>query len=164
MAIWTVLSRTEPGDTAEAVAGRTVFVREKFSWATLFFAPFVLARFRLWLPLAAYVAVVVVLQLAEHFAGLAQAVTDVVMAGFHLLLAFELPALRLRKLARQGYEEAAVVIARDRDEAEQRFFADWVGARPAPPVRADLPAIRPMVPPAAFAGGQAGVIGAFPGA
>lgn len=163
MGIWTVLSRTEPGDTAEAVAGRTVFVREKFSWATLFFAPFVLARFRLWLPLAAYVAVVVALQLTAHFAGLAQAVTDVVMAGFHLLLAFELPALRQRKLARQGYEEAGVVIAPNRDEAEQRFFADWVAARPAPLARADLPAIHPMAPPA-FAGGQAGVIGAFPGA
>ncbi|MCG5234731.1 DUF2628 domain-containing protein [Xanthobacter oligotrophicus] len=162
MGIWTVLSRTEPGDTAEAMAGRTVFVREKFSWATLFFAPFVLARFRLWLPLAAYVAVVVVLQLTAHFAGVAQAVTDVVMAGFHLLLAFELPALRQRKLARQGYEEAGVVIAPNRDEAEQRFFADWAGTRPAPLARADLPAIRPMATPA-FPGGQSGVIGAFPG-
>ncbi|MDI4664227.1 DUF2628 domain-containing protein [Xanthobacter autotrophicus] len=162
MGIWTVLTKHVPGETAEAAAARTVFVREKFSWATLFLAPFVLARFRLWLPLIAYVAVVVLLQLAESFGGLARPVGDVVMAGFHILLAFELPALRQRKLARQGFEEAAVVIAHDREEAEHRFFAEWTGARPAPLARADLPAIRPMAPPA-FAGGQSGVIGAFPG-
>lgn len=163
MGIWTVLSRTEPGDSAEAVAARTVFVREKFSWATLVFAPLVLVRYRLWLALAAYVAVAVLLQLAIHFAGLAQAVADVVMVGFHVLLAFELPALRQRKLARRGFEEAAVVIAPNRDEAEHRFFGTWVETRPAAPARADLPAIRPMAP-AALVGGQAGVIGAFPGA
>ena len=42
MASWTVLTRAVPGDTAEQAAGRTVFVREKFSWVTLFFAPIVL--------------------------------------------------------------------------------------------------------------------------
>jgi len=160
MGIWTVLTREAPGDTIEAAAGRVEFVREKFSWATLFLAPLVLARFRLWLPLAAYVAVAVLLQLAEAFAGLSPAVTDVVMTGFHVLLAFELPALRLRKLARRGYAEAGVVTARNRDEAEIRFFAGWGGPR----VPAALPPIRPAgLAPAGLAGGQPGVIGAFSG-
>ena len=160
MGIWTVLTREEPGDTLEVAAGRVAFVREKFSWATLFFAPLVLARFRLWLPLASYVAVAVLLQLAEAFAGLSPAVTDVVMIGFHVLLAFELPALRLRKLARKGYSEAGVVTGRDRDEAEIRFFSGWSGPR----VAAALPPIRPTGPVATgFAGGQPGVIGAFTG-
>ena len=160
MGIWTVLTREEPGDTIEAAAGRVAFVREKFSWATLFLAPLVLARFRLWLPLAAYVAVAVLLQLAEAFAGLSPAVTDVVMIGFHILLAFELPALRLRKLARKGFAEAAVVAGRDRDEAEIRFFSGWSGPR----VPAALPPIRRAgLSAAALPSGQPGVIGAFPG-
>lgn len=158
MGIWTVLAREVPGDTAEAAAGRIRFVREKFSWATLFFAPVVLLRFRLWLAFAAYVAVAVILGLAESLGGVAGAVTGVVMFGFHLLLAFELPALRLRKLARKGFSEAAVIVAPDREEAEYRFFADWSGPRPAP----HLPPIRPSGSPRP--GAPSGVIGAFPGA
>lgn len=160
MGIWTVLTREEPGDTPEAAAGRVEFVREKFSFATLVFAPLVLLRFRLWLPLAAYVAVAAVLQLAEAFAGLSSGVTDVVMIGFNVLLAFELPALRLRKLARKGYSEAGIVTGRDRDEAEIRFFSGWSGPR-AP---AALPPIRNSgLAAAGFGGGQPGVIGAFTG-
>lgn len=158
MGIWTVLARENPGDTAEAAASRVVFVREKFSWVTLFFAPFVLLRFGLWLPFAAYVAVSVILGVAES-SGVAGAVTSVVFFGFHLLLAFELPALRLRKLGRKGFNEVGVVIAPDREEAEYRFFSEWTGPRPAshiPPIRPLAPAARPM--------GQPGVIGAFPGA
>ncbi|QRG07811.1 DUF2628 domain-containing protein [Xanthobacter dioxanivorans] len=157
MGIWTVLTRDVPGDTTAAAAGRAVFVREKFSWMTLFFAPIVLLRFRLWLALAAYVAVAVILRLTQTYGGLADAVSSVVMVGFHLLLAFELPALRQRKLARLGYEEAAVLVARDRGEAEQRFFAGWSGPRVAAPLPQIRPATGPGVP-------QSGVIGAFPGA
>lgn len=161
MASWTVLTRAVPGDTAEHAAGRTVFVREKFSWVTLFFAPIVLLRFRLWLVFAAYVAVAVALGLAEVYGGLPDAVGNVVMIGFNVLLALELPRLRQRKLERLGYEEAAVVVASDRDEAEHRFFAGWEGLYPAPRAAAALPAIRPSFP---APGGSSGVIGAFPGA
>ncbi|MEP9355058.1 DUF2628 domain-containing protein [Xanthobacter sp. KR7-65] len=161
MATYTVLTRNAPGDTAEAAAGRTVFVREKFSWATLLFAPFVLLRFRLWLAFAAYVAVVVLLGVSEYFGGMHDLVGNVVLAGFHILLAFELPRLRQRKLERLGYEEAGIVIAADREDAEHRFFSAWEGLYPAPRSAGALPAIR------AGGGGPTaptGVIGAFPGA
>lgn len=161
MASWTVLTRAVPGDTAEQAAGRTVFVREKFSWVTLFFAPIVLLRFRLWLVFAAYVVVAVTLGLAEVYGGLPDAVGNAVMIGFNVLLALELPRLRQRKLERLGYEEAAVVVASDRDEAEHRFFTGWEGLYPAPRRAAALPAIRPSSP---APGGSSGVIGAFPGA
>ncbi len=161
MASWTVLTRSVPGDTAEQAAGRTVFVREKFSWVTLFFAPIVLLRFRLWLVFAAYVAVMVIMGLAEVWAGIADGVGNAVMIGFHFLLALELPHLRQRKLERLGYEETAVVVAADRDEAEHRFFGEWDGLFPAPRAASALPAIRPSFP---VPGGTSGVIGAFPGA
>lgn len=161
MASWTVLTHTVPGDTAEQAAGRAVFVREKFSWLTLFFAPLVLLRFRLWLVFAAYVAVAILLGLAQAWNGIAEPVGDAVMIGFHVLLALELPRLRQRKLERLGYEEAAVVVAVDRDEAEHRFFAEWNGLFPPSKAGAALPVIRPSFP---APGGTSGVIGAFPGA
>lgn len=159
MATYTVLTRTAPADTAEQAAARTVFVREKFSWATLFFAPLVLLRFRLWLVFAAYVAVALLIGFAQYSGGLSDAVGSVAMAGFNLILAFELPRLRQRKLERLGYEEAAVVVAVDREDAEHRFFSAWNDLFPAPRGAAGLPVIRP-----AAAGGTHGVIGAFPGA
>lgn len=159
MGIWTVLTREVPGDTPAEAAARIELVREKFSWATLVFAPLVLLRFRLWWALAAYVAVALLLGAAVAFAGLAEEVQDIVMAGFHLLLAFELPGLRRRRLERRGYVEAGVVSAEDRESAEHRFFSHW-----SPPLKAAaIPPIRP-----AFSGGlpgaAPGVIGAFPGA
>ncbi|WP_051356587.1 DUF2628 domain-containing protein [Azorhizobium doebereinerae] len=125
MASWTVLTRDVAGDTPVRAAERVVFVRERFSWAALFFAPLVLLRYRLWLVFAAYVAVAVILAVAEHRFGLDDMVTGAVSLGFHVLVALELPALRIRKLRWRGYEEAGVVVARDEMEAEWRFFADW---------------------------------------
>lgn len=160
MATWTVLSRALPGDTGTDVEERVVFVREKFSWATLFLAPLVLLRYRLWLVFAAYVAVSLILGFAVLRAGLPSAVADVVMTGFHVLLALELPALRVRKLARGGYVEEGVVIAQDMEEAEQRFFAQWVDQRAV----AQRPVPRPLASPVPGAAAVApGVIGSFPG-
>ncbi|MFS8036000.1 DUF2628 domain-containing protein [Xanthobacter sp. AM11] len=156
MGIWTVMTREHPGDTAAEAAGHAVFVREKFSWVTLLFAPLVLLRFRLWLVFAAYVAVAALLLAAVEYGGLPDVVPDIVMAGFHLLLAFELPGLRLRKLARLGYGEVGVVMAEGRAEAEHRFFSHWSGPRPAP----SIPPFRTGMP----MGAPSGVIGAFPGA
>ncbi|WP_454914655.1 DUF2628 domain-containing protein [Xanthobacter sediminis] len=161
MATYTVFSRTRPGDTAAAAEGRVVFVREAFSWLALLFAPLVLLYHRLWLVLLAYVAVSVLMGIALSLGGAPQASIEVVMAGFNLLIAFELPSLRGRKLARLGYEEEGVVIASRRDIAEQRFFAAWAPRRPAPPEALAPRPARGAVAPAGMAGPS--VIGAFPG-
>ena len=159
MATWSVLSRVAPGDTAEAAAERVVFVREKFSWAALFLAPLVLLRYRLWLVFAAYVAVAALLGFLTVQAGVAGAVGVAVMAGFHLLLGFELPALRVRKLAHRGFAEEGVVVANDLAEAERRFFGAWTASRPERPRPAGF-----APPPAPAASGDAPIIGGFPGA
>lgn len=161
MATFTVFSRTRPGDIAAAAEGRVVFVREAFSWLALLFGPLVLLYHRLWLVLAAYVAVAVLVGLALSLGGAPQASIEVVMIGFNLLIAFELPALRARKLVRLGYEEEGVVIAPKRDVAEQRFFSAWTPRRPSPPDTLAPRPVRSPVAPAAPAGPS--VIGAFPG-
>ncbi|MFG1480873.1 DUF2628 domain-containing protein [Xanthobacter sp. V4C-4] len=159
MATFTVFSRTRPQDTAAAAEGRVVFVRESFSWLALLFAPLVLLYHRLWLAFLAYLAVSVLLGFALSAAGAPEVSVQVVLAGFNLLIAFELPALRAHQLVHRGYVEEGVVIAPKRDTAEQRFFAAWTPRRPAP-----AEALTPR--PAARTGGPAAgpsVIGAFPG-
>ncbi|MFG1416752.1 DUF2628 domain-containing protein [Xanthobacter sp. V0B-10] len=159
MATFTVFSRTRPQDTVAAAEGRVVFVREAFSWLALLFAPLVLLYHRLWLVLLAYVAVSILLAVAHAAGGAPEASVEVVMIGFNLLVAFELPALRARKLARLGYVEEGVVIAPRRDIAEQRFFAAWTPRRPVPP---ETLAPRPAAAAPLVAPGPS-VIGAFPG-
>lgn len=161
MATYTVFSRARPGDTAATPEGRVVFVREGFSWLALLFTPLALIYHRLWLVLAAYVLVGVLMSLAVAL-GAPQASVEVVMVGFSLLIALELPALRARKLARTGHVEEGVVIAANRDLAEQRFFSAWTPRRPVPP---DALAPRPnrTAPAAALATPGPAVIGAFPG-
>lgn len=158
MATFTVFSRARPQDFRAAAEGRVVFVREGFSWLTLLFAPLVLLAHRLWLALAAYVAVLALMALATAL-GAPEASTQVVVVGLNLLLAFELPTLRAHKLRRLGYADEGVVVALRRDLAEQRFFSNWAPRRPAPP--ASLRPTGGVAVTPAVAGGA--VIGAFPG-
>jgi len=153
MAIWTVLTKDRPGDTATMCAERTVFVREKFSWLGLIFAPLVLLRFQLWMAFAGFVAVTILFTVAEHVLRLPSGTSNAVTFGLHLLVALELSHLRLRKLLRIGYREAGVVVARDRDTAEYRFFS---GHEPDRPHTGTVPR-RPIAP-----SGPGAVIGAFP--
>lgn len=159
MASWTVLTKTDAGDTPLRAAERVVFVRERFSWAALFLAPFVLLRYRLWLVFAAYVIVSVMLAVAELRFGLRESVETAVMVGFHVLIALELPSMRIRKLLWLGYEEAGCVVGRDQAEAELRFFSEWT-----PPAAraAGSSAVPPSTPRTGRAPSQPGpVIGSF---
>lgn len=137
MTTYTVLSPRAADLLDETAAERAVFVPERFSWATLLLTPLVLLRFRLWLALLAYVAVAVLMQVTVQMLHVPEMVAVVVMAGFSLLLAFELPRLRAAKLLRKGSLDRGVVIARNRTEAERRYFTsllrdDMLAAEPLP--------------------------------
>ncbi|OYX06088.1 MAG: hypothetical protein B7Z15_16595 [Rhizobiales bacterium 32-66-8] len=153
MAIWSVLTKEQPGDTAAMRAERTAFVREKFSWAGLIFAPLVLLRFQLWMAFAVFVALTILATVAEHMLRLPGGTSTAVTLGLHLLVALELPSLRVRKLVRNGYREVGVVVARDRDSAEHRFFSGYEPDRP----HSGIVPSRPVTP-----SGPGAVIGAFP--
>ncbi|OYX67665.1 MAG: hypothetical protein B7Y95_22635 [Rhizobiales bacterium 32-66-11] len=158
MAIWTVLTKETAGDTALAAADRVVFVREKFSWTALFFAPFVLLGHRLWLAFGAYVLASLAIGVAEVLLRLPEDVSFVLGLGLHVLVAFQLADLRIWKLRRIGYLEAGTTVARDIDEAERRFFKHWTPPRP-PQLQG--PTIRPQ-PAHAAPGFGAPIIGSFP--
>ncbi len=156
MASWTVLTKDVAGDTPLRAAERVVFVREAFSWMALIFAPLVLLRHRLWLAFIAYLVVSVLLAVAGLRFGLPDAVSTAVEVGIHVLIALELPSLRIAKLRWRGFEEAGSLVARDQMEAELRFFAQgWPLAVPTPaqPRRSQAPRA---------AGASPTVIGSFP--
>jgi hypothetical protein len=79
----------------------------------------------------------------------------------------EAVSLRSRKLLRQGYRDAGVVIAEDLDSAELRFFETWKAAPAADAAkgyRSLTPNAASAYPDAKFAAASAeqNVIGMFP--
>lgn len=131
MAVWTVY---EPDDTDGTLTGtqwseRVVLVRERFSWASLLFAPLVLLRHGLWLAFLAYVALQVLIGFAIVYFELDD-VAVALLAFANLVVAFELPGLRGAKLEARGYDEAGAVIAPTLEAAEQRYFDGHDGGVP----------------------------------
>lgn len=170
MAIYTALV---PGSAeAESDPMAAVFVKEGFSWPALFVAlPWLIFR-RLWLVLAGYIVVVVVVgaigdQLGDAFTGQALVV-------LHFLFALEANELRRWTLRRHGYRLTAVVEGRDVEEAEIRYFAGLSAApatdvpdQPTPPVAGPTPPAPPPLPlrplgPIAPSAEAGDVIGLFP--
>lgn len=137
-------------------AGRVVFLREKFRWLALFFAPLWLLWNRLWLAFFLWLAAEIVLSLAAYLLDIDPRLAAPVLWLPTLIVAFEGTELLRRKLLRRGFREAGVIVANDIDEAEERFFAEWPasGSRPTATARGAAPA---SVPPAANP-----VIGLFP--
>lgn len=126
MTIWTVFEPEDDAAQETRWAERVVFVREAFSWLGLFFAPIVLLAHRLWLALAAYVAIQVLLAIAIRRFEL-EGWFEIVPLLPNLFVALELSGLRRWKLSAKGYEETGVVTAPSREEAERRFFAGRAG-------------------------------------
>lgn len=142
---------------ADEVAERIFFLREKFSWPALFFGPAWLLWRRLWLGLVLWSMVFAAVSFAVVRLGMGE---GMLLAAFFvpsLLVAFEATTLRRRKLKRQGWRDAGVVIADNLEIAEHRFFDHWL-------VRAEMIAAAQYTSPVASASQElpAQVIGLFP--
>jgi Protein of unknown function (DUF2628) len=166
MAIYTVLAPKARDDGTLPDPMDVVFVKEGFSWPALFFAvPWMLYR-RLWLVLAGYIAVAVVLGMIGAKVGGTLAGDALIL--LHFLFALEANELRRWTLQRGGYALASVVEGRGLEEAEIHYFTALeapAAAMPMPPVP-PTPATPPMPPknpgplrPSAEAGD---VVGLFP--
>lgn len=138
MAVWTVFEPDEAKDGAAGAqrmdalarwAERVVFVREKFSWASILFAPLVLLRHGLWLALFFYIVLQVLIGLAVRAFEIDGA-ADLLFFLPNLLVALTLSDLRRGKLLWRGYEELGAVVAPDAESAERRFFEGWLSASP----------------------------------
>ncbi len=150
----------EDGSRGADSADDVVFLREKFYWLALLFAPLWLLWHRLWLGFLGWLLVVILLGVAAYALGLNQQVSAVIAWLPSLVLAFEGSELRRRKLLRTGYLDGGVAVGADLEDAEQRYFSDWSG-RAAPPRNDRRPSAQ--VPPTQPSpAGTNPVIGLFP--
>jgi hypothetical protein len=161
----------EPADgvRTQSTVERVVFLREKFSPWAFIFTPFWLLVHRLWLGFLIWLVAFA----AIHWVGskLGYGPFAALAASFFpsLLFGMEAVSLRARKLLRNGYRDAGVVIADNVEVAELKFFETWKNETPDnAPVKTDYP-YPPSSPPPAFpdtkvalASNEPGVIGLFP--
>ncbi len=110
---------------------RFVFVRDGFSiWAFVAAALWMLWH-RMWLVLVIYIAVAAGIEVVLRYAGVQGPVLGIVAVLISLLVGIEAGTLRRFTLARRGCKNVGIVSAHDLEDAERRFFADWVRAAPA---------------------------------
>jgi hypothetical protein len=120
-------------DDTLAHSARFVFVRDGFHFWAFLLAPLWMLRHRLWLEFIVYGLAAAGLFFALNRLGVsgAAAPTAFLLA---ILVGIEASSLRRWKLARRGYTNPGVVVAKDREDAERRFFDGWAEQpqRPAP--------------------------------
>src|SRR5579871_6077910 len=139
MAVYTVHQPPLAG-RAQAEPERFVFVRDGFSFWALLLGPIWMLRHRMWLVLACYVALVVLIGVAMHFVGASRGIEFTTAALLALLIGLEAGTLRRFTLGRRRWSNIGVVVGDDLELAERRFFDAWVaqagagrGAVAAPP-------------------------------
>lgn len=115
-------------------AAKFVTVREGFSKAAFFLAPFWLAAKRCWLALALWAVAIVAAALIVRYAGVTGGGAVVLMILPNVAVGFENAWIRARALERRGFTHAGSAMARTREEAELAFFQDWLANAPTGPV------------------------------
>ena len=119
-----------------------VLVKEGFCWPALFVPAVWAAWHKLWLGLVLYLAVGFALAAAAAVLDLGDEAELLLALAYAVLVAAHANDWRRRSLARRGYRFDAVVAARNRAEAEQRYFADRPPPRRPGPA-ATLPGFAP---------------------
>ena len=99
-----------------------VFLREGFSWGAFLFSVLWALWYRLWLAAFLVFAASAALGVASDLLRLDPLTQAALGFALALVIGWEANDWRRRALERRGYVMAAVITAKDRLEAEQRFF------------------------------------------
>ncbi len=155
----------EPADGArtQTAAERVVFLRERFSLWAFLLTPFWLLRHRLWLGFVLWLLSFSAINLLGGLIGFGPYAALAASFFPSLLFGMEAVNLRGRKLLRNGYRDAGVVIAEDAEIAERRFFETWKATPAAPSAQPPVkPPVPPVYPQTQLASAEQNVIGMFP--
>jgi hypothetical protein len=141
-------------------AERFAFVRDGFSFWAFLFAPLWMLRYRMWLVLIGYILILGWLEVVVRMLGGSALIGGAISFLISLLVGFEAGTLRRFTLNRRGWTMIGVVSGDDLEDAERRFFDEWVrrAAEP-PPIPATAP---PPVPMPRMAQTPPQVVGLFP--
>jgi hypothetical protein len=118
MKVFTVHMRRQGLDPHKDI----VFVREGFSWWAFAFTFMWAAYHRLWLMMVATAIIVLAMGIGMPYLGSNNFLTAVVQTGFAAMVGYVAHDVRRHSLARNGFAELDVVVAKDQTSAEQRFF------------------------------------------
>ena len=122
MKTYTVHYRPESGVSMTGLAGDAVLIKDGFSWPA-FAVPFVWFIYnRMWIVLAIYVAIEMVLATLAGGLGLPDGLVMVGSLAINLIIGFQGNDLLRWSLERRRYKQHAVVAASSLVEAEHRFF------------------------------------------
>jgi hypothetical protein len=144
------------GDAARD-AERFVFVRDGFHFWAFILGPLWMLWRRMWLVLFLYVLAMTAIQIGLLALGASPIVSLAVDVLIALLVGFE--AATLRRFTLRNWKTVGMVVARDREEAERRFFDAWVDRDESPrPAAASTPVPAMRRSPAA----SDEVVGLFP--
>jgi len=122
---FTVHEPSEPSRDILKRADEVVFVKEGTAWLALLFPVLWLLAQRMWLVLAAFIGLTVLLSALVLAMGANQEAAAWASFAPGLLLAVQANDLRRWSIARRGYQMVAAVTARTRDDCEMKFFADF---------------------------------------
>jgi hypothetical protein len=153
-----------------AATHRFAFVRDGFHFWAAVFGPVWLVWHRLWLALIGWVIVVIAIDVGMArlgAGGRAIVLADVLIA---LLMGFEASSIRRWTLSRRKWRLLDIVVARNEEKAERRFFDRWTAKqrvlndqsavdRGAPPPTRDIPG-QPFSKPPPLPRNE--IIGLFP--
>jgi len=138
MPVYTVHAPRSYGTDVRTTPDRIVFVRDGFSiWAFLLGPVWLIWR-RLWLALFGYIVLQLVVEFALRLIHATQDTRFFVMFVIALLMGLEASTLRRWTLTRRKWRQLDIVVARNREDAERRFFGRQ------PPVVAPSNSLHPM--------------------
>lgn len=123
MPVYTVHAPRSYGTDVRTTPDRVVFIRDGFSiWAFLL-GPIWLIWKRLWLVLVGYIVLQIAVEFVLRLIHATQDTRFFVMFIIALLMGLEASTLRRWTLTRRKWRQLDIVVARNRDEAEYRFFS-----------------------------------------
>jgi hypothetical protein len=141
---------------------RFAFVRDGFSFWAFIAAPLWMLWHRLWLVLAGYVLIAVIV--IAGLAALRASPTAFAVVGLFIALFVGLESGTLRRLAlrRRGWKNVGIVSGADLEDAERRFFGAWLHRTPSAKAANSRPPPLPPSPPPRMAPQPPDVVGLFP--
>lgn len=162
MPVYTVHGPVTAGGAPEAT-DRFVFVRDGFHvWAAIT-GPLWLAFHRLWLALVGYLVLAAAVVAGLWALRVGSDVRFMVMLLIALLMGFEAASLQRWTLSRGKWRLIDVVVGRNRDEVERRFFDRWAEGRSASAGSTSVDrGAPPPVRPAARTQPHGEIMGLFP--
>ena len=117
-----------PPATLDERADGLVFVKDGFSLRAFVLGPLWLVMNRLWLPLAAWIAAFLAIQVVFWLLPASSAALGPVLLIAALGFALEASSIRRWGLERRGYRTIGTVAGQSHEDCEHRFLTSWLGS------------------------------------